>query len=123
MAKTILQGTVKEARRRRRQKRWEDNIKEWTGMEGLYKRWRVPNMSLTAKIDNPICHKQKSIFLYAIYYWLLKFLYAINYFLICHKQKNKKNLYGLPMEFGESLRAAKDRERCKYTVATSSVVP
>ena len=33
MAMTILQGTVKEARRRGRQKkRWEDNIKEWTGM-------------------------------------------------------------------------------------------
>ena len=32
MAKTILQGTVKGARRRGRQKkRWEDNIKEWTG--------------------------------------------------------------------------------------------
>ena len=33
MAKTILQGTVKGARRRGRQeKRWEDNIKEWTEM-------------------------------------------------------------------------------------------
>ena len=33
MARTILQGTVKGARRRGRQKkRWEDNIKEWTGM-------------------------------------------------------------------------------------------
>ena len=33
MAKTILQGTVLGARRRGRQKkRWEDNIKEWTGM-------------------------------------------------------------------------------------------
>ena len=33
MAKTILQGTVKGARRRGRQKnRWEDNIKEWAGM-------------------------------------------------------------------------------------------
>ena len=33
MAKAILQGTVKGARRRGRQKkRWEDNIKEWTGM-------------------------------------------------------------------------------------------
>ena len=33
MAKTILQGTVKGARRRGRQKkRWEDNIKEWTGI-------------------------------------------------------------------------------------------
>ena len=34
MAKTVLQGTVKGTRRRGRQKkRWEDNIKEWTGME------------------------------------------------------------------------------------------
>ena len=33
MAKTVLQGTVKGARRRGRQKkRWEDNIKEWTGI-------------------------------------------------------------------------------------------
>ena len=33
MAKAILQGTVKGARRRGRQKkRWEDNIKEWMGM-------------------------------------------------------------------------------------------
>ena len=34
MAKTILQGTVKGARRRGRKKnRWEVNIKELTGME------------------------------------------------------------------------------------------
>ena len=34
MAKTILQGTVKGARRRGKQKkRWKDNIKEWTGVE------------------------------------------------------------------------------------------
>ena len=59
MAKLILQGTVKGARRRGRQKkRWEDNIKEWTGMG-----------------------------------------------------------------FGDSLRAAKDREGWKGIVATSSVVP
>ena len=59
MAKTILQGTVKGARRRGRQKkRWEDNIKEWTGMG-----------------------------------------------------------------FGDSLRAAEDREEWKGIVATSSVVP
>ena len=33
LAKTILQGTVQGGRRRSRQrKRWEDNIKEWTGM-------------------------------------------------------------------------------------------
>ena len=30
----ILQGTVKEGRRQGRQrKRWEDNIREWTGLE------------------------------------------------------------------------------------------
>ena len=59
MAKTILQGTVKGARRRGRQKkRWEDNIKEWTRMG-----------------------------------------------------------------FGDSLKAAEDREGCKGFVATSSVVP
>ena len=33
LAKTILQGTVEGSRRRGRQrKRWEDNIKEWTGL-------------------------------------------------------------------------------------------
>ena len=59
MAKTILQGTVKRARKRGRQKkRWEDNIKEWTGIG-----------------------------------------------------------------FGDSLRAAEDREGSKGIAATSSVVP
>ena len=59
MAKTILQGTVKGARRRgKKKKRWEDNIKEWMGMG-----------------------------------------------------------------FGDSLRAAEDREGWKGIVATSSVVP
>ena len=34
LAKTILQGTMKGRRRQGRQrKRWEDNIKEWTGVE------------------------------------------------------------------------------------------
>ena len=34
LAKTIIQGTVKGQRKRGRQKsRWEDNIKEWTGMD------------------------------------------------------------------------------------------
>ena len=34
LAKTILQGTVKEGRRRGRQrKRWEDSIREWTGLK------------------------------------------------------------------------------------------
>ena len=34
LAKTILQGTVKGERRQgRKRKRWEDNIREWTGLE------------------------------------------------------------------------------------------
>ena len=34
LAKTILQGIVKGGRRQGRQrKRWEDNIREWTGLE------------------------------------------------------------------------------------------
>ena len=34
LAKTILRGTVKEGRRQReKRKRWEDNIREWTGLE------------------------------------------------------------------------------------------
>ncbi|GFO08385.1 hypothetical protein PoB_003489000 [Plakobranchus ocellatus] len=34
LAKTIMQGTVNGGRRRGKQKkRWEDNIKEWTGLE------------------------------------------------------------------------------------------
>ena len=34
LAKTILQGTMKGGRRQGRQKkRWEDNIREWTGLE------------------------------------------------------------------------------------------
>ena len=34
LAKTILQGTVKVGRRQGRQrKKWEDNIREWTGLE------------------------------------------------------------------------------------------
>ena len=34
LAKTTLQGTVKVGRRQGKQKkRWEDNIREWTGLE------------------------------------------------------------------------------------------
>ena len=41
LAETILQGTVKRGRRRGRQrKRWEDNIREWTGLE-FGKSWRA----------------------------------------------------------------------------------
>ena len=33
LAKTILQGTAKRGRRQGTQKRWEDNIREWTSPE------------------------------------------------------------------------------------------
>ena len=60
LAKTVLQGAVKGGRRRGRQrKRWEDNIREWTGLEfGKSQRavenrekWRklVANSSLVPK--------------------------------------------------------------------------
>ena len=40
MTKTILQGTVRGARRQGRQrKRWEDNIKEWTGLDFSETQW------------------------------------------------------------------------------------
>ena len=44
LAKTILQGTVKGGRRQGRQrKRWEDNIREWTGLDSSSPRgqWRT----------------------------------------------------------------------------------
>ena len=44
LAKTILQGTVKGGRRQGRQrKRWEDKIREWTGLEfgKSQRQWRT----------------------------------------------------------------------------------
>ena len=44
LAKTILQGTVKGRRRQSRQrKRWEDNIREWTGLEFAKSQREVEN--------------------------------------------------------------------------------
>ena len=44
LAKTILQGTVKGERRQGRQKkRWEDNVREWTGLEFAKSRRAVEN--------------------------------------------------------------------------------
>ena len=44
LAKTSLQGTVKGGRRQGRQrKRWEDNIREWTGLEFAKSRRAVEN--------------------------------------------------------------------------------
>ena len=44
LAKTILQGTVEGGRRQGRQKkRWEDNIREWTGLEFAKSQGAVKN--------------------------------------------------------------------------------
>ena len=44
LAKTILQGTVKRGRRQGGQrKRWEDNIRKWTGLEFDKSQWAVEN--------------------------------------------------------------------------------
>ena len=47
LAKTILQGTVKRGRRQGRQrKRWEDNIREWTGLEFTKSQRAVENRKI-----------------------------------------------------------------------------
>ena len=44
LAKTILQGTVKGGRRQGRQRmRWEDNIRQWTGLEFAISQRAVEN--------------------------------------------------------------------------------
>ena len=52
LAKTILQGTVKRGRRRqgRQRKRWEDNIKEWIGLEFAKSQRAVENREKWRKL-------------------------------------------------------------------------
>ena len=51
LAKTILQGTVKGGRRQGRQrKRWEDNIREWTGLEFSRSQRAVENKTKWRKL-------------------------------------------------------------------------
>ena len=51
LAKTILQGTVKAGRRQGRQrKRWEDNIREWTGLEFAKSQRAVKNREKWRKL-------------------------------------------------------------------------
>ena len=51
LAKTILQGTVKGGRRQDgRRKRWEDNIKKWTGLESGKSQRAVENMEKWRKL-------------------------------------------------------------------------
>ena len=51
LAKTILQGTVKGGRRQGKQrKRWEDNIREWTGPEFAKSQRAVENKEKRRKM-------------------------------------------------------------------------
>ena len=51
LAKTILQGTVKGGRRQGRQrKRWEDNIREWIGLEFAKSQRAVENREELRKL-------------------------------------------------------------------------
>ena len=51
LAKTILQGTVKGGKRQGGQKkRWEDNIREWTGLEFAMSQRAVENTEKWRKV-------------------------------------------------------------------------
>ena len=51
LAKTILQGTVKGRRRKGRQrKRWEDDLREWTGLEFAKSQRAVKNREKWRKL-------------------------------------------------------------------------
>ena len=61
LAKTILQGTVKGGRRQGRQrKRWEDNIREWTGLEFGKSQRAVENREKWRKLvaKSSVVHEQ-----------------------------------------------------------------
>ena len=55
LAKTILQGTVKGGRRQGGQrKRWEDNIREWTGLEFAESQRALENREKMEETDDEI---------------------------------------------------------------------
>ena len=57
LAKTIWQGTVKGGRRQGRQKKqWEDNIREWTGLEFAKSQRAVENREKWRKLVAKSCY-------------------------------------------------------------------
>ena len=63
LAKTILRGTVKGGRRQGRQrKRWEDNIREWTGLEFAKSQRAVENRELWRElvVKSPVVPQRPS---------------------------------------------------------------
>ena len=65
LAKTILQGTVKEGRRQGRQKkRLEDNIREWTGLEFTKSQRAVENRKNWRKLvvkSSPVSNRPSQL--------------------------------------------------------------
>ena len=60
LAKTILQGTVKGGRRQGGQrKRWEDNIREWTGIEFTKPQRAAENRKMVETGFEVICGAQQ----------------------------------------------------------------
>ena len=62
-AKTTLQSTVKGGRRKAKQrKRWEDNIREWTGLELAKSQRAVENREEWRKLvmNSSVVHQQPS---------------------------------------------------------------
>ena len=56
LAKTSLQGTVKGGRRQgRHRKRWEDNIREWTGLEFAKSQRAVEHREKWRKLVVKLC--------------------------------------------------------------------
>ena len=56
LAKTILRGTVKGGRRQGGQrKRWEDNIREWTGVELVKSQRALKNREIWRKLVVKSC--------------------------------------------------------------------
>ena len=61
LAKTILQGTMKVRRRQGRQKKtWEDNIREWTGLEFAKSQRAVENREKWRKlvVESSVVHRR-----------------------------------------------------------------
>ena len=56
LAKTILLGTVKGKRKSGRQKRWEDNIKEWTGMDFASIACNIRSNAVLKKFGITLCY-------------------------------------------------------------------
>ena len=85
LAKTISQGTVKGWRRQGRQrKRWEDNIREWTGMEFSMSQRAVENREKwrTVVANSSVVVPQRPLRLRDWWWWWWRFLFSTIFRLI-----------------------------------------